>query len=149
MEKANDVTQTLPEERELLKVRGACWRMSGIFGRRQVQGQIVLTDQRIIFRGADDPTKVKSIKFAVGWAKYLWYEEVNEFEGAEKIRCDGAQCARLGVEIVSRPVATVENGFVRHHSGHLARELILLHAERSVRIAGDGFDISKDTYRME
>ena len=51
MEKANDVTQTLPEERELLKVRGACWRMSGIFGRRQVQGQIVLTDQRIIFRG--------------------------------------------------------------------------------------------------
>ena len=70
-------------------------------------------------------------------------------EGAEKIRCDGAQCAQLGVEIVSRPVATVENGYVRHHSGHLARELILLHAERSVRIAGDGFDISTDTYRME
>ena len=22
----------------------------------------------------------------MGWAKYLWYEEVNEFEGAEKIR---------------------------------------------------------------
>ena len=35
------------------------------------------TGQKIIFRGADDPTKVKSIKFSVGWPKYLWYEEVN------------------------------------------------------------------------
>lgn len=44
------------------------------------------TGQKIVFRGADDPTKVKSIKFAIGWAKYLWFEEVNEFEGPEKIR---------------------------------------------------------------
>ena len=70
-------------------------------------------------------------------------------EGAELIRCDWEQCARLGVEIVNRPVATVENGFVRHHPGHLARELILLHAERSVRIAGDSFDFRDDTYRVE
>ena len=39
--------------------------------------------------------------------------------------------------------------FVRHHPGHLARELILLHAERSVRIAGDSFDFRDDTYRVE
>ena len=70
-------------------------------------------------------------------------------EGAELIRCDWEECARLGVEIVNRPVATVENGFVRHHPGHLARELILLHAERSVRIAGDSFDFRDDTYRVE
>ena len=70
-------------------------------------------------------------------------------EGAELIRCDWEECARLGVEIVNRPVATVENGFVRHHPGHLARELILLHAERSVRIAGDRFDFREDTYRVE
>lgn len=70
-------------------------------------------------------------------------------EGAELIRCDADRCAKLGVEIINRPVATVENGFVRHHPGHLARELILLHAERSVRIAGDRFDFSEDTYRME
>jgi hypothetical protein len=44
-------------------------------------------------------------------------------------------------------VATVENGYVRHHSDHLARELILLHAERSVRIAG--FDRKGDPYRAE
>ena len=30
--------------------------------------------------------KVKSIKVPVGYIKYAWYEEVNEFEGEEKIR---------------------------------------------------------------
>ena len=42
--------------------------------------------QQILFRGADDPMKVKSIKVPVGYIKYAWYEEVNEFEGEEKIR---------------------------------------------------------------
>ena len=58
------------------------------------------TGQRIIFRGADDPTKVKSIKFAVGWAKYLWYEEVNEFEGAEKIRSINQSVLRGGADFL-------------------------------------------------
>lgn len=70
-------------------------------------------------------------------------------EGAELIRVDTEKCASLGVEIVNRPVATVENGYVRHNPGHLARELILLHAERSVRIAGEKFDCSDDIYRVE
>ena len=70
-------------------------------------------------------------------------------EGAELLKCDAEACAKLGVEVVNRPVATVENGYVRHHPGHLARELILLHAERSVRIAGDSFDYRDDTYRVE
>ncbi|MEG1682837.1 MAG: YvcK family protein [Oscillospiraceae bacterium] len=70
-------------------------------------------------------------------------------EGAEPIRCDAERCAALGVELLHRPVSTVENGFVRHHPGHLARELILLHAERSVRIAGDRFDFADDSYQIE
>lgn len=70
-------------------------------------------------------------------------------EGAEPIRCDGDICQQLGVETVNRPVSTVENGFVRHNPGHLARELILLHAERSVRIAGKRFNFTDDTYRLE
>ena len=70
-------------------------------------------------------------------------------EGAERIRCDRASCETLGVEIVERPVATVENGFVRHESAALARELILLHAERSVRIAGDRYSPFGDSYRQE
>ena len=70
-------------------------------------------------------------------------------EGAELLNCDREGCAALGVEIVSRPVAQVENGLVRHHPLHLARELVLLHAERSVRIAGDRFDYAGGTYRTE
>ena len=70
-------------------------------------------------------------------------------EGAELLKCDVEACAKPGVEVVNRPVATVENGYVRHHPGHLARELILLHAERSVRIAGGSFDYRDDTYRVE
>ena len=58
----------------------------------------VPTGQKIIFRGADDPTKVKSIKFSVGWAKYLWYEEVNEFEGPEKIRSINQSVLRGGAD---------------------------------------------------
>ena len=70
-------------------------------------------------------------------------------EGAELLRCDKEACEALGVEIVDRPVATVKNGYVRHHPGHLARELILLHAERSVRIAGEGRAFRDDIYRVE
>ena len=70
-------------------------------------------------------------------------------EGAELLRCDKEACEALGVEIVNRPVATVKNGYVRHHPGHLARELILLHAERSVRIAGEGRALRDDIYRVE
>lgn len=44
------------------------------------------TGQQIIFRGADDPQKIKSIKVSRGYIKYLWFEELDEFEGPEKIR---------------------------------------------------------------
>ncbi|MCI8909488.1 MAG: YvcK family protein [Oscillibacter sp.] len=70
-------------------------------------------------------------------------------EGAEPLVCDMERCAALGVEVVRRPVAAVEDGFVRHHPDALARELILLHAERSVRIAGDRFGGRDGGYRME
>ena len=70
-------------------------------------------------------------------------------EGAEPLYCDRDKCAALGVEVIDRPLATVENGFVRHHPDHLARELILLHAERSVRIAGDRYDFRQNTSRVE
>ncbi|MCI6568785.1 MAG: YvcK family protein, partial [Dysosmobacter sp.] len=45
-------------------------------------------------------------------------------EGAEPIFCDRESVEALGVEIVSRPVSTVENGLVRHNPGHLAWELV-------------------------
>ena len=59
-------------------------------------------------------------------------------EGAEPVRYDKNACAQLGVELVSRPVSTVRNGYVRHDSQLLAAALLELHAQRSVRIAGLG-----------
>lgn len=44
------------------------------------------TGQRILFRGADDPMKSKSIKLQKGYFKYLWFEELAEFRGMEGIR---------------------------------------------------------------
>ena len=41
---------------------------------------------RILFRGSDDPQKLKSTKFNKGYCKYIWYEEVSEFFGMEEIR---------------------------------------------------------------
>jgi len=44
------------------------------------------TGQVILFRGADKVKKSKSIKVAKGYIKYLWFEELDEFENMEKIR---------------------------------------------------------------
>lgn len=47
----------------------------------------ISTGQRILFRGADDPMKSKSIKLKKGhYFKYLWFEELAEFRGMEDIR---------------------------------------------------------------
>lgn len=44
------------------------------------------TGQQILFKGADKPKKLKSTKVSKGWIKYVWYEEVDEFENYDKIR---------------------------------------------------------------
>ncbi len=44
------------------------------------------TGQKIIFRGLDKAKKTKSIKAAHGYFKYLWFEELDEFQGQEEIR---------------------------------------------------------------
>lgn len=41
---------------------------------------------KIIFRGADDPQKIKSVKLKNGYFKYIWFEERSEFEGPEEER---------------------------------------------------------------
>ena len=69
-------------------------------------------------------------------------------EGAAPIRLDGEKCASMGVEVLSRPVAAVESGFVRHNPVRLAAELMSLYSERGIRIAGDRFG-AKVSYQME
>lgn len=44
------------------------------------------TGQKVLFRGCDDPRKLKSIKFQRGYAKFIWYEEVDEFGGMQELR---------------------------------------------------------------
>lgn len=44
------------------------------------------TGQRIMFRGLDDPMKLKSIKLTKGYFKYLWFEELAEYRNMEDIR---------------------------------------------------------------
>ena len=41
--------------------------------------------QRILFRGADDPEKTKSVALTQGYFGYLWFEELTEFDGLEDI----------------------------------------------------------------
>lgn len=52
--------------------------------------------QRIVFRGADKPVKIKSIKFRQGYCKYAWYEEADQFHGMEEIRTINQSLMRGG-----------------------------------------------------
>ena len=44
------------------------------------------TGQKIYFRGADDPDKIKSINPEFGYIGILWFEELDQFSGEEEIR---------------------------------------------------------------
>lgn len=46
----------------------------------------VSTGQKIYFRGADDPNKIKSIKSPFGYIGILWFEELDQFAGEEAVR---------------------------------------------------------------
>ena len=52
------------------------------------------TGQKILFRGADDPGKSKSIKLAKGYFGYLWFEELDEFAGIQDLRTIKASVLR-------------------------------------------------------
>lgn len=54
------------------------------------------TGQRILFRGADKPKKLKSTKTSRGYFRYIWYEEVDEFNGIEEIRTINQSLMRGG-----------------------------------------------------
>lgn len=58
------------------------WR----FKIRPMEAIYLPTGQRVLFRGADDPLKIKSINLGRGYIKYVWFEEVDQFGGMEEIR---------------------------------------------------------------
>lgn len=57
------------------------------------------TGQKIIFKGADMPKKVKSSKFRRGYAKYVWYEEADEFVCKDDIDTINQTLVRGGDDI--------------------------------------------------
>lgn len=60
----------------------------------------VPTGQRIIFRGADKPKKLKSTKVRSGYIRYVWYEETDEFNGIEEIRTINQSLLRGGATYI-------------------------------------------------
>ena len=44
------------------------------------------TEQRIVFRGADDPLKLKGVKFTRDYAAVIWFEELGQFDGINAVR---------------------------------------------------------------
>ncbi len=72
------------------------WKMT----RNPMRIQYKPTGQVILFRGADKVKKVKSIKVSKGYIKYLWFEELDEFEGPEKIRSIQQSVVRGGRKFV-------------------------------------------------
>jgi len=58
------------------------------------------TGQKIVFRGLDKAKKTKSIKVSQGYFKYLWFEELDEFQGPEEIRTVQQSVLRGGSKFV-------------------------------------------------
>ncbi len=54
------------------------------------------TGQKILFRGADKPQRLKSTKVTEGYIRYLWYEELDEFCGMSEIRSINQSVLRGG-----------------------------------------------------
>ena len=54
------------------------------------------TGQRILFRGADKPQKLKSVKVSRGYVRYIWFEELDEFHGMREIRSINQSLMRGG-----------------------------------------------------
>ena len=88
---------------------------------------------KIIFRGADDPQKIKSVKLANGYFKYIWFEERAEFDGEEEERTILQSLMRGGPEYfvfyswnppksmnnwVNQDILQIRNDALVHHSDY-------------------------------
>ena len=58
------------------------------------------TGQKILFRGADNPKKIKSTKVDKGYVKFIWYEELDQFAGSEEVRSINQSLMRGGEDFV-------------------------------------------------
>lgn len=92
------------------------------------------TGQKVLFFGLDDPGKLKSIKVPFGYIGIAWFEELDQFSGAEEVRNVEQSLFRGGVYALAlksfNPPATARNwanqyalerktGKLVHHSTYL------------------------------
>lgn len=118
------------------------------------------TGQRILFRGADKPKKLKSTKVHKGYIRYIWYEEIDEFGGMEEIRTINQSLMRGGEKFdvfysynppqsqrnwVNEEVLTERDDRLIHHSTYLdvppewLGEQFILEAEHLKKIKPDNY----------
>ena len=60
----------------------------------------VITGQKIFFRGADNPDKIKSLKPPFGHVGVVWFEELDQFHGEEAVRKIEQSVVRGGDDII-------------------------------------------------
>lgn len=113
------------------------------------------TGQKIIFKGADKPKKVKSSKFRKGYAKYIWYEEADEFESMQTIRTINQSLIRGGQDILTfytyNPPESVNN-FINSEVEHQKlRDDTMVHSSTylSVNPAWLGQDFINDAEHLK
>jgi PBSX family phage terminase large subunit len=68
------------------------------FTQSPLQCTYLPTGQRILFRGLDDPMKIKSIKLPFGYIGILWFEEADQIKGGEDTVRSVQQSALRGGE---------------------------------------------------
>ena len=74
--------------------------------------------QYIKFYGCDDPTKIKSIKFAKGYSKYLWFEETQEFKKASDLTTVALSIMRKNDEGEDLPFVVFRTGNPKPELNH-------------------------------
>ncbi len=117
-----------------------CWAidelgLEGEFEKKLMPLEIVRksTGQKIYFRGADDPSKLKSLTPSFGYVGILWLEELDQFGGEGAVRNIEQSLVRGGEGVVfktfnpppsrnnwvNRWVAMPKSGRLVHHSTYL------------------------------
>lgn len=70
------------------------------YTRNPLEITCLTTGQKIFFRGADDPMKLKSIKPPFGHIGVVWFEELDQFRGEEAVRVIEQSVVRGGDRII-------------------------------------------------
>jgi PBSX family phage terminase large subunit len=86
----------------------------------------------IRFKGLDNPRRLKSTKFRHGYAKYIHYEEVDEFRGMADIRSANQSLARGGANQIFfysyNPPKSINNWVNGHVASQVGRKNTLVHS---------------------